>query len=339
MRTNRLTACSKSRFAAFSAGFCVLSALAGCTATDTEETSDKIEEAGTTKTQPLASTGYTKTKYPIVLCHGMAGFDSLFGVVDYFHGVAETLQADGADVHVTHVPAFASSEQRGEALLAQIEDIVATTGQPKVNLIGHSHGGFDVRYVAAVRPDLVASVTTVGTPHKGAELADFLRKNLTPGGFSEVVLSTLANSLGTLEGLLSGDLAGQDAVAGLESLTANGAGQFNVKYPAGLPSTACGDGPEVAGGIRYYSWSGTAPLTNALDVGDAALGVASLVYKESNDGLVGRCSSHFGKVLRDDYRMNHLDEVNQLFGLVAVLATNPKTVFRTHANRLKNLGL
>lgn len=337
MRTNQPTQRLTSRFAFAAAGFCLLTGIFGCSATSAEETSG--EDAGESRDQGVAAGGYTQTKYPIVLCHGMAGFDSLFGVVEYFHGIAETLHADGADVHVTHVPAFASSEARGEALLAQIEDIVATTGKGKVNLIGHSHGGFDVRYVAAVRPDLVASVTTVGTPHQGAELADFLRGNIKDGSFTETVVSKLANSLGTLEGLLSGNLAPQDSLAGLDALTAAGAGAFNAKYPAGLPSTKCADGPEVANGMRYYSWSGTAPVTNILDVGDAALGVSSLVYKESNDGLVGRCSAHFGKVLRDDYRMNHLDEVNQLFGLVAVLATNPKTVFRTHANRLKNAGL
>ncbi len=27
-----------------------------------------------------AQTGYTQTRYPIVLAHGMAGFDKLFGV-------------------------------------------------------------------------------------------------------------------------------------------------------------------------------------------------------------------------------------------------------------------
>jgi triacylglycerol lipase len=91
--------------------------------------------------------------------------------------------------------------------------------------------------------------------------------------------------------------------------------------------------------MRFYSWGGTQPLTNLLDVGDGALGVSSLVYKEANDGLVGKCSSHFGTVLRDDYVMNHLDEVNQLFGLTALFATNPKSVFRTQANRLKNDGL
>ena len=36
----------------------------------------------------------------------------------------------------------------------------------------------------------------------------------------------------------------------------------------------------------------------------------------ANDGLVEQCSAHFGRVLRNDYRHNHLDEVNLLFGLV-----------------------
>ncbi|MEZ4296178.1 MAG: triacylglycerol lipase [Polyangiaceae bacterium] len=336
MRKNDPKTSRKTTFASVALGACLLAALTGCAATADQDRFE--EEAGESRGEAVTA-GYTATKYPIVLCHGMAGFDSLFGVVDYFYGIPENLKAEGAKVYVTHVPAFSSSEQRGEALLEQIEDIAALSGKGKVNLIGHSHGGFDIRYVAAVRPDLVASVTTVGTPHKGAELATFLRNNLKAGGFTEAVASALANSLGTLIGLLSGDLAGQDAVAGLESLSASGAAAFNADYPAGLPGTSCGQGPELAGGIRYYSWSGTDPFTNLFDAADTALGLSSLIYKEANDGLVGRCSSHFGKVLRDDYKMNHLDEVNQLVGIVAPFATNPKTVFRAHANRLKNLGL
>lgn len=328
---------SRSHLAAMAAGVCLLAALTGCAATADEDVID--EEAGEASDVALTGSDYARTKYPIVLCHGMAGFDSLFGAVDYFYGITETLQESGAEVYVTHVPAFSSSEQRGEALLEQIEDIVAKSGHAKVNLIGHSHGGFDVRYVAAVRPELVASLTTVGTPHKGAELATFLRGNLNEGGFTESVVSKLANSLGTLEGLLSGDVAEQDSVAALESLTAQGAAAFNAKYPLGLPDSACGSGAESEGGIAYYSWSGTSPFTNGLDSSDAALWVSARIYKESNDGLVGKCSAHFGEVIRDDYRMNHLDEVNQLFGLVSIFGTNPKTVFRTHANRLKNAGL
>ena len=62
-------------------------------------------------------------------------------------------------------------------------------------------------------------------------------------------------------------------------------------------------------------------------------------YSEANDGLVGRCSSHLGTVIRDNYFHNHLDEVNQILGLVSIFESNPTTVFRTHANRLKNAGL
>ena len=297
-----------------------------------DEDSAQLDDAVTTD-------NYTATKYPIVLCHGMAGFDSLFGVLDYFYGVESSLTSSGAKVFITHVPQFSSSEARGEALLAQIEQIVAVSGKAKVNLIGHSHGGLDARYVASVRPDLVASVTTVGTPHKGAELATFLRNNIKSGGFSELVLATLAGSLGTLLGLLSGHTDPQNALAALDSLSKTGAATFNAKYPAGLPTTTCGQGAATANGIRYYSWGGTSSLTNILDIGDGALGVSSLVYGEDNDGLVGKCSSHLGTVLRDDYTMNHLDEVNQLFGLTALFATNPKSVFRTQANRLKNDGL
>jgi triacylglycerol lipase len=54
---------------------------------------------------------------------------------------------------------------------------------------------------------------------------------------------------------------------------------------------------------------------------------------------VGRCASHFGTVIRDDYFQNHLDEVNQTLGLTSPLAVNPVTLFRQHGNRLRNAGL
>jgi triacylglycerol esterase/lipase EstA (alpha/beta hydrolase family) len=102
----------------------------------------------------LSNCTYTKTRYPIVLAHGLAGFDKVFGTVEYFFGIPEALRDGGAEVYLTQVSAYNTSEERGEQLLAQIEQIVATSGQPKVNIIGHSQGGLDARYVAAVRPDL-----------------------------------------------------------------------------------------------------------------------------------------------------------------------------------------
>ena len=287
----------------------------------------------------LFNCSYTKTKYPIVLAHGAAGFDSLFGVVDYWFGIESALEDGGARVFVTQVSPLNTPQVRGEALIDQIETITAITGKAKVNLIGHSQGGLDIRYVAAVRPDLVASVTSVGSPHLGADLAGFLVGNFANGGFGQVVLSFFGNALGTVIGLLSGTTNPNDAIAALQGLTPAAATAFNAAYPAGVPASRCGQGASVVAGIRFYSWSGTGVLTNVFDLGDPALGIASLFYDEANDGLVERCSSHLGQVLRDNYFMNHLDEVNQLLGLVSIFESNPKTVFRAHANRLKNAGL
>ncbi len=282
---------------------------------------------------------YAKTKYPIVLAHGMAGFDELFGVYEYWYGIPNALRDKGATVFVTEVSQFNSTEVRGEQLIDQIETITAITGKPRVNLIGHSHGGLDVRYAAAVRPDLVASVTSVGTPHKGADLADYLAANVEGGSFTESVLAYFANSLGTVLGLLTGSSNPQDAIAGLGSLTSAGTAAFNASYPQGVPGTSCGEGATVVNGIRYYSWSGTGILTNALDVSDFGMALTSFFYSGANDGLVGRCSSHLGDVIRDNYFQNHLDEVNQVLGLVSIFESSPTSIFRSHANRLKNLGL
>lgn len=285
---------------------------------------------------------YTQTRYPIVLGHGMLGFDKLLGV-DYWYGMPSNLRKDGAQVYVTQVSALDSSEARGEQLLAQVEEIVALSGKPKVNLIGHSHGGPTARYVAGVRPDLVASVTSVGSPHRGSDTADLIQKlkDSPIGPMASPIVVGMVNGLGAVINMLSNKPVStpQNSLNTLAALTTEGAAQFNAKYPQGIPTSACGEGAYQVNGVRYYSWGGVAPLTNLLDPGDLITGAGSIAFKGPNDGLVGKCSSHLGKVVRDDYRMNHLDEVNQMIGLTSLFETSPVTVMRQHANRLKNDGL
>jgi triacylglycerol lipase len=289
---------------------------------------------------PSWATGYTQTRYPIVLVHGLFGFDNI-GPLEYFYGIPEDLRANGATVFVAQVSAANSTEVRGEQLLTYVKQVLAVTGAKKVNLIGHSHGGPTVRYVASVAPQLVASVTSVAGPNQGAALADALDGTLPAGSISRTVIAGAVNAFADLIEIVSGDAgAPQNSSAALDSLSSAGMARFNAAHPEGLPTSACGQGPAVVNGVRYYSWSGAQPYTNLLDPIDPSLALTSLVYGGAkNDGLVGSCSSHLGTVLRDDYAMNHLDEVNQTAGLVNLFETNPKTVFRDHANRLKNAGL
>ena len=282
---------------------------------------------------PSWALGYTQTKYPIVLVHGLFGFDRI-GPVEYFYAIPSSLRSGGATVYLTSVSAANSTEVRGEQLLTQVRQILAATGRGKVNLIGHSHGGPTSRYVASVRPDLIASVSTVAGVNKGSKVAD-IALGLVPG-----VSSTLANAVASFISFMSGGSGlPQNGYAALKSLSTAGAASFNTRHPQGLPSTACGEGAPVVNGVHYFSWSGGQTWTNALDALDPIFLLTGVAFGEKNDGLVASCKSHLGRVIRDDYGMNHADEVNQLIGIVNLFETSPVTVFRQQANRLQALGL
>lgn len=292
---------------------------------------------------PWEQSSYAKTRYPIVLAHGMAGFSKI-GPVDYWYGIPQELSKNGASVYVTQVASFDSSEARGEQLLSQVQKILAISGAQKVNLIGHSHGSHSIRYVAGVLPGRIASVTAVGGPNGGSPVADVVRgaSNLPGiGPLATPLISGALNGFFAIVDILSGQQYRQNALAGMESLTVAGSADFTRRFPAGMPpaSSPCSEGAYSVNGVSYYSWSGTAGVTNLLDIADLPLAATGLLIQEANDGLVGRCSSHLGQVIRDNYRMNHLDEVNQIMGLVSILETDPKAVYRQHANRLKSAGL
>jgi triacylglycerol lipase len=282
---------------------------------------------------------YTKTHYPIVLVNGLFGFDNLLGV-DYFYQVPQELRRSGAQVFVAQVAAANSTEIRGEELARQVEAILAATGAHKVNLIGHSHGGPTIRYVASVYPQYVASATSVGGVNWGSKDADVIEGVVDQSTLAKGVVETLGNGLASLIDLLSSGGYSQDILAALHDLTTPATVAFNAKYPEGMPSQYCGAGQEIGNnGVYYFSWGGAAQVTTGIDPSDYLLAATSIVFNEKNDGLVSSCSSHLGHIIRDDYHMNHLDEVNQLIGVVDAFSTNPVTVYRAQANRLKNLGL
>lgn len=290
--------------------------------------------------QAGATDSYTRTRYPIVLVHGLFGFDQLFGRVDYWYGITDGLRQGGATVYVASVSQLGSDITRGNQLIDQLDNLRAVYGYRRFNLIGHSQGGLTIRYVAAVRPDLVASVTSVGTPHRGSAVADGIAVLAPPGSVQRTLAAGFATALADLISAFSSGQSSQNAIDALTQLTSAGTAQFNSQFPAGMPGGSCGSGASSVNGIRYFSYGGTSVLTNVFDPSDALLGAGSLFFLgQANDGLVGRCSSHWGQVIRDDYGWNHLDEVNQMFGLRGLFSADPVSVFRSQANRLKGLGL
>jgi triacylglycerol lipase len=185
---------------------------------------------------------YQAPKYPIILCHGLSGFDRLVFVpsfnllssmllgkdlssfsamedkgglfLDYWYGIKDALQAKGSTVLVAKVPGFGSIDERAAELNSFIQRHAEKLGREskqtvyndkdndnddndndedssgfeseksfkekkekiKVNLIAHSMGGLDCRYLISKLEKgnyEVASLTTITTPHKGSEMADY----------------------------------------------------------------------------------------------------------------------------------------------------------------------
>ena len=289
------------------------------------------------------SSNYAKTKYPIVFNHGMFGFTRLGPTslgVDYFYQILPDLARNGATVFATQVSPLETTELRGEQLLQQVDEVIALTGSPKVNLIGHSHGGPTIRYIEIVAPEKVASLTAVAGTIKGSKVADDILNNTALSViFTVVGQYILAPAIALLEGNPNLPVSLEHS---LQSISEKGAAEFNAKYPSAAIPTDCGNGQKItSNGVYHYSWTGTSQVTNIFDVVDSAISqLAPLSYKNNdNDGLVSRCNAHLGQVIRDNYDQSHLDEVNQLLGLRGLFAPDPVSQYRQQANRLKLDGL
>ncbi len=112
-------------------------------------------------------------RHPVVLAHGILGFDQLnLGLVKprYFRGVGARLEKLGTKVYSFRVHPTATVASRAEQLAKAVEALDAE----RVNIVAHSMGGLDARYLASKLSlsKRVASIITVGTPHRGTPLAD-----------------------------------------------------------------------------------------------------------------------------------------------------------------------
>ena len=118
---------------------------------------------------------YIPLKYPVVLVHGVQANDRGKNNKSW-GGIPEELEKNGIKVFFGNTDAWGDYESNAEILHNTIENILRETGSEKVNIIAHSKGGLDSRYCIWKYDygDKVASLTTISTPHHGAELADLV---------------------------------------------------------------------------------------------------------------------------------------------------------------------
>ena len=256
---------------------------------------------------------YDKCKYPIVLCHGLMGFDTMrigageklgvppLAVLHYWKGIKEALEANGNQVLITRVPRTAAVEVRAEILSSQIRE--RFDPGTKVNVIGPSMGGLDARYMTSRKPPgdgiEVVSVTTVSTPHRGSPFADYCAKFVGRRRLPRLyrALDNAKLDLGALEQLTTSYLADK----------------FN-------PAT-----PDVDG-CRYFSY-GAYFTPGWLSAFRAPWQVIHKV-EGPNDGLVSVASARWGEYKGTIADCNHLDIINMAnrieWALYAIVQQEPE---------------
>ncbi|WP_141734926.1 lipase family alpha/beta hydrolase [Oligoflexus tunisiensis] len=267
------------------------------------------------------------TRYPIVLLHGFLGWDQVF-FFDYFYKVRGTLHGKGYDIFTTVVSPVQTVALRARELAPQLDAIMQATGAEKVNIVAHSMGGLDARYLIAQMgyAHKVASVTTIGTPHRGSPVPDLIFKVLGKGD------NLLYKAF---EYLVAGFLGkGQKRPSDLDIRAAlwNLSPRFLEEEfnPANL------DSPDV----YYQSYSGASSITgwgtgdrmDPLLIGfQVAFGLGT-----RNDGLVAESSSIWGRY-RGTVSADHIDLIGQLFGSTSSRFRH-LNFYQTLANDLADLG-
>lgn len=219
------------------------------------------------------------TKYPILMVHGVFFRD--YRYLNYWGRIPKELEKNGAKIFYGNHQSAASVAGSGNEILMRIKQIVAETGCEKVNIIAHSKGGLDSRYAISIlgANKYVASLTTINTPHRGCEFADYLLSKI-PKKQQQMVANTYNASLRKL-----GDY-NPDFLAAVYDLTADACRKMNetVKDVSDVFYQSIGSKLNVASNGRF-------PLNFSYQLVN--------YFDGKNDGLVGENSFPWGA----NYRM------------------------------------
>jgi triacylglycerol lipase len=221
-----------------------------------------------------AKLDYCDTRYPVILVSGL-GFQDQNSIINYWGRVPDFLKAHGCEVYTAYQDAFNSHVDNAIKLKYRVLDILERTGKEKINILGHSKGGIESRYMTSrLGMEMkVASLTTLGSPHQGSGIADIVVGRVP---IPRIVLGRLIN----IYGRLMGDKR-PDSLRAAVQLTRLAMENFNKDVP---------DVPEV-----YYQsyashvnraypsvlWRTLAGILHSLD--------------GNNDGLVSIESSKWGE--------------------------------------------
>ncbi len=215
------------------------------------------------------------TKYPILFVHGVFFRD--FKYLNYWGRIPEEIIKNGGKVYYGNHQSAASVKDCGEEIAARIRGVVAESGCPKVNIIAHSKGGLDCRYAIAKCgvSDMVASLTTINTPHRGCIFAEYLLTKLP-----QKMQQTVAAGYNVAAAKL-GDQA-PDFMAAVSDLRADKCKQYDEELT--VPDSIY---KQSVGSLLRHATSGKFPLNFTYHM--------VKYFDGPNDGLVSEPAFKYGE--------------------------------------------
>lgn len=184
----------------------------------------QIEETRAQRNAKRSSEQVCKTKYPILLIHGVFFRDLRY--FNYWGRIPKELEKNGATLFYGNQQSALNIPDSAAEIAKTIQEIIKQTNCEKVNIIAHSKGGLDCRYaITHLGMDkYVSSLTTVNTPHRGCAFADWLLDKA-----SESFKNTTANAYNAALRKL-GDPS-PDFLAAVNELKASSCKTFNSNTP------------------------------------------------------------------------------------------------------------
>ncbi|MEZ4701927.1 MAG: alpha/beta fold hydrolase [Rhodothermales bacterium] len=190
--------------------------------------------------EPFPEPPLIRLRYPVVMMHGF-GMVAALRRNGHMYDFAMDLRARGIWAFAPNVPPYNPVPVRAGIWKERLQHILHQTGAEKVNLIAHSMGGLDARYLISREGfhDRVASLVTISTPHHGSSIASFL---LDQPDRLRVWLADLANWLGST------------AMREVNADFMNTVSELTPAYIKETFNPATPDDP----GVRYWSYSAKA---------------------------------------------------------------------------------
>lgn len=115
-------------------------------------------------------------KYPIFFIHGTGFRDrKRFG---YWGRIPAVLEEQGIRIGYGNQDSWGTIEDNAKTIKRNLIKFMEETGCEKVNIIAHSKGAIEARYLAAALdcPSYIASITSICGPHHGSKTMDKLQK-------------------------------------------------------------------------------------------------------------------------------------------------------------------